>query len=201
MSLLGPIGNYVGVLLTQIITRLYNVFGPLATMIAGATVIIGNAFGISRPIFFVCLSTLLTNGVEYVYMPLAMAVGNWIAMGADVGYIIKAKSKEQKQLGISCLVALFFGGVSEPSLYGIFLVRRKLLISTTIAGAISGLYLGIMHVGYYVFGPSNFLNVIGFIGGKTSNLIHGSIACGIAFIAALVFTLLLEKGEEPKKAC
>lgn len=102
-------------------------------------------------------------------MPIAMALGNWLAMGADLGYIIRAKSKEQKQLGISCLVALFFGGVSEPSLYGIFLVRRRLLISTAIAGAVSGLYLGIMHVGYYVFGPSNFLNILGFVGGDSSN--------------------------------
>lgn len=130
-------------------------------------------------------------------MPIAMALGNWLAMGADLGYIIRAKSKEQKQLGISCLVALFFGGVSEPSLYGIFLVRRRLLISTAIAGAVSGLYLGIMHVGYYVFGPSNFLNILGFVGGDSSNnLIHGIIACGIGLVVAFVLTLILEKGEE-----
>ncbi|WP_066497766.1 PTS transporter subunit EIIC [Abyssisolibacter fermentans] len=196
LSLLGPVGNYIGVLLGQIIVKLYDVAGPLATMIAGAVFIIIGAFGISRPIFFICLSTMLTNGVEYAFMPIAMAVGNWIAMGADLGYIIKAKTKEQRQLGISCLVALFLGGVSEPSLYGIFLVRRKLLISTAIAGAISGLYLGIMHVGYYVFGPSNFLNVLGFVGGDKSNFIQGVITCGIAFVAAFVFTVLLEKGEE-----
>jgi Phosphotransferase system IIC components, glucose/maltose/N-acetylglucosamine-specific len=195
LCLLGPLGNYIGIALGQIIVNLYHVAGPLATLIAGATIIIGGAFGISRPIFFICLSTMLANGVEYAYMPIAMAIGNWIALGADLGYIFKAKSREQKQLGISCLVALALGGVSEPSLYGIFLVRRKLLISTAIAGAISGLYLGIMHVGYYVFGPSNVLNILGFVGGEKSNLIHGCIAAAIALISAFVFTLILEKGE------
>ncbi|MDF2538489.1 MAG: fructose transporter subunit [Herbinix sp.] len=200
LCLLGPLGNYIGVALGQIIVNLYNVAGPLATMLAGATIIISGAFGISRPIFFICLSTMLANKVEYVYMPIAMAIGNWVALGADLGYIFKAKSREQKQLGISCLVALALGGVTEPSLYGIFLVRRKLLISTAIAGAISGLYLGIMHVGYYVFGPSNVLNILGFVGGGTSNLVNGIIAAVIALVTAFVFTLILEKGEEPNNS-
>lgn len=193
---LGPIGNFIGVGLGLLIMGIYDVAGPLATTFVGATAIISGVFGISRPIFFICLSTMLTNGVEYAYMPIAMAISNWVAMGADVGFVIKAKSAKERQLGISCLIALFFGGVSEPSLYGIFLQRRKLLISTAIAGGLAGLYLGIMNVGYYVFGPSNFLNVMGFVGGNSSNFVHGCIAAGIGFLSAMIATLLLDKGEQ-----
>lgn len=190
---LGPVGNFIGVGLGQLIVGLYHVAGPLATTFVGATAIISGVFGITRPIFFICLSTMLTNGVEYAYMPVAMAISNWVALGADLGFVLKAKSAKERQLGISCLIALFFGGVSEPSLYGIFLQRRNLLISTAIAGGLAGLYLGVMKVGYYVFGPSNFLNVMGFIGGASSNFVHGCIAAGIGFVSALAATLLLEK--------
>lgn len=127
---LGPLGNFIGFGLGQLIVRLYDVAGPVATTIAGATIIIS--------------------------------------------------------------------GVSEPSLFGIFLQHRRLLIATAIGGGLAGFYLGIMRVGYYVFGPSNFLNIMGFIGGETANLINGSIAAGIGLVSTLIATLLLEKGAKKK---
>ncbi len=193
LAILGPLGNYIGVGLGTLIVSLYDIAGPLATTLAGATAVISGAFGITRPIFFITLSTMLTNGVEYAYMPIAMAVSNWVMLGALVGFVIRAKNPKQKQLGISCTIALFFGGVSEPALYGIFLQRKKILISTAIAGGIAGLYLGLMSVGYYVFGPSNFLNVLGFVGGPTSNLVNGIIACAIGFISSGILTFVMDR--------
>lgn len=197
LCLLGPIGNYIGLGLGLLITNLYKYAGPLATLFAGATAVISGSFGITRPIFFVALSTMLANGVEYAYMPISMAVSNWVMLGALVAFVMRVNSVKQRQLGISCLIALFFGGVSEPALYGIFLERRKILISTAIAGAISGLAVGLLHVGYYVFGPSNFLNILGFVGGgSNSNLINGIICCTIAFVSSLVLTYLMDSVQE-----
>lgn len=197
LCLLGPIGNFIGLGLGYLITNLYNYAGPLATLIAGATAVISGSFGITRPIFFVALTTMLASGVEYAYMPIAMSIANWVMLGAIVAFVLRVKSKKQRQLGISCLIALFFGGVSEPALYGIFLERRKILISTAIAGAISGLATGILKVGYYVFGPSNFLNVLGFVGGGSNkNLINGIICCVIAFVSSLILTYQMDTVHE-----
>lgn len=197
LCLLGPIGNYIGLGLGLLITNLYKYAGPLATLIAGATAVISGSFGITRPIFFVALSTMLANGVEYAYMPIAMSVANWVMLGALVAFVIRTKSAKKRQLGISCLIALFFGGVSEPALYGIFLERRKILISTAISGAISGLSVGLLQVGYYVFGPSNFLNILGFVGGDSnSNLIRGIICCTIAFVSSFVLTYIMDTDSE-----
>jgi hypothetical protein len=60
-----------------------------------------------------------------------------------------------------------------------------------VAGAVAGLYSGIMKVGYFAFGPSNFLGVIGFLGGEQSNFVHGCIASGIGFISAFLVTLFV----------
>lgn len=198
LCLLGPIGNYLGVGLGLLVTNLYKYAGPLATLLAGATAVISGSFGLSRPIFFVALSTMLANGVEYAIMPLAMSVSNWLMLGTLVAFVLRVKSNKQRQLGISCLIALFFGGVSEPALYGIFLERRKILISTAISGAISGLAVGFLNVGYYVFGPSNFLNVLGFVGGgSNTNFINGIICCAIAFFSALILTYYMDTVHEP----
>ena len=68
-------------------------------------------------------------------------------------------------------------------------------------GAVSGLYLGIMKVGYYSFGPSNVLSVIGFVSAeKSANFINGCIAAALAFVVTLVAMLVLykDKDEAPK---
>lgn len=196
LCILGPIGNYVGVYLGQFITWLYNVAGPIETAFMGALCVFSIVFGFTKPIFFICVTTLMSTGVEYTFLPIAMAIGNWVMLGALLAYIVTVSSASKKQFGITCFVSLFLGGVSEPAVFGVFLNSKSALISTAIAGAVSGLYLGIMKVGYYVFGPSSFLNVMGFIGGPSSNFMHGCIASAIAFISAFILMMLLQKREK-----
>ena len=193
LCLLGPIGNYIGVFLGQFIAWLYSVAGPLETAFVGALCVFSIVFGFTKPIFFICVTTLMSTGVEYTFLPIAMVIGNWVMLGALAGYIFTEKSVDKKQFGITCFVSLFLGGVSEPGVFGVFLNNKNSLIATAIAGAVSGLYIGIMNVGYYVFGPSSFLNVMGFIGGPSTNFLHGCIGAGIAFVCALVIMLILQK--------
>ena len=196
LCVLGPVGYYIGTGLGAILFKLYAVAGPVETMLYGAIGVIGIAFGITRPIFFIALMTLFSAGVEYAVMPMSMVLVNWVAMGTVLGYIIKSKTAKTRQFGITCLASNFLGGVSEPSIFGIILPNRKLLISTVVGGALSGLYAGLMHVGYYNFGPSNFLGVIGFIGAESANLVHGCIAAGIALVSSCVCTVLLYREKE-----
>lgn len=193
LCLLGPIGNYIGIYLGQFITWLYQTAGPLETALMGALCVFSIVFGFTKPIFFICVTTLMSTGVEYTFLPIAMVIGNWVMLGALSGYIFTERSATKKQYGITCFVSLFLGGVSEPAVFGVFLNNKNALIATAVAGAVSGLYLGIMNVGYYVFGPSSFLNVMGFAGGSSSNLLHGCIASGIAFATACVLMLFLQK--------
>ena len=200
MLALGPIGYYIGSGLTSVVLGLYNVAGPVETAIVCALIPFLTAFGIGRPIFFACMSILLSSGVEYAYMPIAMVLNNFLVMGISLGYMIKSRHSGSKQLGLTCFVSTLLGGVSEPALLGIVLPNPKTFLPIIISGAVSGLYLGIMHVGYYQFGPSNILGVIGFVGGSSSgNFINGCIASALAFIIALAAMLLLYKDKETSK--
>lgn len=193
---LGPVGTYIGTGLASVILTMYNTMGVVETTLIGAIGIFTVAFGFGRPIFFVCLSILMSTGVEYAYLPVSIVITNWVAMGIAAGYAIKAKSTEKKELGFSCLASAFLGGVSEPTIFGIIMQNRQTFKSCLIAGGLAGLYIGITKVGYYQFGPSNFLNVMGFIGGESSaNFVHGCIAAGIAIVAAFVSMLIFYKDE------
>lgn len=196
--ILGPIGNYLGVGLGNLIFGLYDIAGPLETTLFGAFCVILTGTGISRPIFFIAMTTLFAAGQESAVMPIAMVINNFIVMGLDLGYIIKTKSAKKKQFGITCFISSVLGGVSEPSIFGIIFNNKRAMLTTIIAGAISGLYLGIMNVTYYSFGPSNILGVVGFFGGTQMNFIHGCIAAGIGFIAALIVMLLIYHDEKNK---
>lgn len=193
---LGPLGFYIGSALSQFIMWLYQTAGPVETMIVCAFIPFITVFGIGKPIFFSCLTVLLSTGVEYSYMGIAMVLNNWLAMGVAAAYILKTKSVERKQYGITSLASDFLGGVSEPTLFGIILPNRKTYLPIIMGGAVSGLYLGIMKVGYYQFGASNFLGVMGFIGGSgNSNFINGCIASALAF--GVTFVMMLITFKEP----
>lgn len=192
---LGPIGTWIGTGLGKLIFALYDFAGPAATTLIGAIAVFGVALGFTRPISFIALSGLFANGVDFVVMPNSMVLLNWVVMGAILGYTIKTKSAKNRQLGITCFASNFLGGVSEPSIFGVLFNNRRLLIATTIGGALAGLYSGIMKVGYYAFGPSNFLNVIGFMGDNRGNFVHGCIAAGVGFISSLVISLIVYTDE------
>ena len=194
---LGPIGYYIGSALISVVMGLYQTAGPLETMIFGAVMPFLTAFGIGRPIFFACLGVLMTSGVEYSYMPLAMVINNFVIMGISAGYMIRSKSATGKQLGGTCLIASAFGGVSEPALFGIVLPNRKTFFPVLLSGAVSGLLIGIFKVGYYQFGPSNVLSVIGFVSAEnSSSMLLGCIASAAAFVVAFVAMLLWYKDEK-----
>lgn len=196
---LGPAGFYLGSALVSVVLGLYEIAGPIETMLVTAVIPFLTAFGVGRPIFFACMSVLLSNGSEYAYMPIAMVLNNYIIMGATLGYSIKEQSADKKQLGITCFISTLLGGVSEPALFGIIVPNKKTYLPLIISGALSGLYLGIMHVGYFQFGPSNILNVLGFIAPEGgTNFMHGCIASGIAFVIALVMMLVFYKEKNEK---
>jgi len=197
LVVLGPLGTYIGTSLAGAVFWLYKTAGPLETALYGSLAVITLATGISRPIFFVALASFFATGVEYAIMPIAMVVNNWVVLGAVLGYIIKVKSSKDKQFGVTCFASLFLGGVSEPAIFGILFNHKKTLIYTAIAGALAGLYVGFMKVGYYAFGPSSFLNVIGFMGGgSNANFINGCIASAIGFIASFLLMLFMFKEEK-----
>lgn len=199
LCLLGPLGFGIGSMLSNFLTQLYQTAGPIETMIVCAFIPFMTAFGIGKPIFFSSLTVLMSAGVEYSYMGIAMVLNNWLAMGVAAGYIVKSRSPEKKQYGLTSLAANFLGGVSEPTLFGIILPNRKTYLPIMVGGAVSGFYFGLMKVGYYQFGASNFFNVMGFIGGEgNSNFINGCIASALAFGVTFVMMLLTYKESEKK---
>ncbi len=197
LCLFGPLGDFIGTGLTAIMLKLYSIAGPVETTLIGALTIFLTAFGIGRPLFFACMSTLFAAGVDYAYMPYAMVVGNFIAMGISAGYLVKEKRGSAKEVGMTSLLAAVLGGVSEPTIFGIILPNKKTYIPAIVSGAVAGLIGGLMNVGYYQFGPSNIIGVVGFLSAEnSSNFIFGCVMSAAAAIIAFVCMLIFYKEDK-----
>lgn len=193
----GPATVWAGTLLGNALLKLYDVVGPLVTTFMSATQPFGLALGLTRPIFQIMRSIFFQTGVEYIMMPFGMVITNFVTMGLALGYAIKSKDKAKKQIGFTGFVANSIGGVSEPILFGILMPNKKLYLPVLLGGGTAGLLAGILKVGYYQFGSSNFLSVLGFISeANPSNFVKGCICSAVAFVVTMLATVILYKEDE-----
>lgn len=200
LCVLGPVMTVFGNGLNAFLVWLYEVAGPIETMLVGAVAIIGVAFGFLRPVYFTGLMAFLSTGVDYTALPMLAVFCNFVAMGATTGYMIKVKSRSKKQFAGTCLVSGALGGVSEPSIFGIYMLNRVLLITTAIGGAVTGLLQGILKIGYFQRGTSNIFGVLSFVSPEGSaNLINALICSAVGFGVTLMITLILYKDKEKEK--
>ncbi len=194
---IGPIATLIGNALNSFLVWLYAVAGPLETTVLGAVAVLGVGMGFVRPIYFTGLMAWIANGVDFTTLPMLAVISNFIAMGATTAYLVKVRSGEKKQLAVSCLLSNALGGVSEPSIYGIFMVNRIMLLATVIGGAITGLVQGLLEIGYYQRGTSNIFGVLSFVSETdSSNFVKALIVCAVGFIVTFIISFILFKDKE-----
>lgn len=190
LCILGPIGQIAGSWLAGILMKLYEIAGPVETTIMGATRCILLGTGMAYPIFTLMLANFMQTGVDFAYLAI-MAPYTGAIMGATLGYFLKTKKADQKKLALTCFASGMLGGVSEPAIFGILFVNRKTLIAQMIGGAVSGLYIGLTHTGFYTFAASNFMCVLAYAGGTTVNFINGCISYAIALIIPVIVLMII----------
>lgn len=91
------------------------------------------------------------------------------------------------------------GGITEPVLYGIGFKYKRPFVAMAIGGFVGGLYGGLMHVGTYVMGATNFLAVLGYVGGVTTNMINGCIGALLAMCVSAALTYFFGFTEDDLK--
>ena len=141
--LLGPIGIWIGngignglgwlndtapIVFAILIPMLYPFLVPL---------------GLHWPLNAIMLVNINTLGYDFIQGP--MGAWNFACFGATAGVMFIAfreRDKQMKQTSIGALIAGLFGGISEPSLYGIHLrfarIYPRMLIGCFVGGLVQG---------------------------------------------------------------
>lgn len=186
---LAPIGNWISVLLSQGVSALYGVAGPVTIALIAAFWPFMVATGMHMAIIQIALINITTMG----YDPVVLAgsnIANYALMGMVVAYFIRTKGEEKQMAGAN-VITLLIGGISEPTLFGILLRNKKAMLTQIVGGFVGGLLGGILGVKVYTLSVANFLTVLQYAGGPAQNFINACIACAVAFVVSLAFGIIV----------
>ena len=135
---IGPIGVWAGTYLGTGLAWLNNhapfVFALLIPMLYPFLV----PLGLHWPLNALMLMNIQSLGYDFIQGP--MGVWNFACFGATAGVLfiaMREKDSSMRQTSIGALAAGLFGGISEPSLYGIHL-RFKKVYSRMLPGCFAG---------------------------------------------------------------
>lgn len=195
---LAPIGNYIAIYLTDIITWLFSTMGPFAGAIVGffmPLMVLGGLHQSLTPMEILNMSTL---GYDIV-LPIEFA-HNMAEAGAAIGVAVKSKNKKVKSLGISTGISALIG-ISEPALYGINVPKKKPLYCAMVANAIGGFLSVFFMVKCFVFMMPGIFSITGYIDSTNfvKNLLFAVISMAATFIIAFILVLIVGFEDDPQE--
>lgn len=197
LSIIGPLGDYVGTLFTLIFTWLSENVGWLEAMLLGGIYPVLVIFGLHHGLAPLGTMQMAQMGYDAIFGP-AVVCAN-VAQGTS-SLITGVLSKDEKtrQIGTSAGITGLMG-VTEPALYGINVPKKYPLIAGLIGSACGGLYAGLMHTHRFATGSSGLPAVVMYIGGKNlSNFYNIIIALIISIVVSAIFTVIFVKKFEKK---
>ncbi|HBF5454785.1 TPA: beta-glucoside-specific PTS transporter subunit IIABC [Clostridioides difficile] len=190
LTIFGPIGMWIGDGLNYACMFLIDTLGNWSVVALYAALqpllIVFGAANFTMPI---SLNSVTTLGYDPIFMG-AATISDIAVCGAMFGYFLKTRNKEQKQLfGTVSFSALM--GVTEPSVFGVFMKYRRPFIAVMIGGGIGGLIAGLAQVKTYgmVWGLAALPTYL--VGGEVSNFTFMIIGVVVSFVAATVASYLL----------
>ena len=127
----------------------------------------------------------------------ACTIANIATAGAMFGYFFKAKNTNDRQLfataGISAAM-----GITEPAIFGSFIKHRKPFYAVLIAGGISGVLAGVLHVHAYEM-IASVPGLATFIGdGNHMNFYFMLLVSVVAFVIAFAVCYIMGFEQEEK---
>ncbi|HEL3788375.1 TPA: PTS glucose transporter subunit IIA [Clostridioides difficile] len=190
LTVFGPIGMWIGDGLNYACMFLIDTLGNWSVVALYAALqpllIVFGAANFTMPI---SLNSVTTLGYDPIFMG-AATISDIAVCGAMFGYFLKTRNKEQKQLfGTVSFSALM--GVTEPSVFGVFMKYRRPFVAVMIGGGIGGLIAGLAQVKTY--GMVWVLAALPtyLVGGEVSNFTFMIISVVVSFVAATAASYLL----------
>lgn len=194
---IGPIATWLGKFLGFITLSIYNLSPVFAGIFIGGTWQLLVMLGLHWGVIPIAINNMATMGFDSI---LCLGLGTPFATaGVVLAILLKTKNKKLKAIAAPACISSFFG-VSEPSLYGVTLPRKKPFIITLMSASVGGAIMGIFGTKSYqmggmgIFGLPNYINPEN---GMDRGFYGFAIAIAVSFTLGFILTYLFGyKAEE-----
>ncbi|SJN58862.1 PTS system beta-glucoside-specific EIIBCA component [Vibrio ruber DSM 16370] len=147
LTILGPIGNYIGDMLSNFTVFVQREFGWFANALLAACMPFFVMFGIHKIFYPIVISAMAKTGYDTLVLT-AMLASN-VAQGAGALTVwLFTQRKSIKQIALPAGIASLFG-ITEVALYSVHLKIRQAFICCMIGAATSGLLAGMFGLKAY----------------------------------------------------
>ena len=190
LLLLGPLGFHAGQLMATVILYLFSHLGFVATALLAAILPFMIATGMHKALIPYAVASMTQIGKELLYLPASLA-HNIAQSGASFAVALKTKDSGLRSTAISAGISAFFG-ITEPAIYGVTLIRKRVLYSVMIGGVVGGAFIGLCAIEAFALVGPGIASITMFTSPDNSmNLIYALIAIPVSFFTAFGAVLLL----------
>lgn len=193
LTVTGPLGglftNYIAAFIEWV--RTYASWAAVAIIIIFASTIGVLCPGFHLALIPIATASLATVGYDdliNIWFYCCTITPGFIALAVA----LKTKRNNLRQIAYPAALSALFGGISEPTTYGISYKMPIIYACSTATSIITSIYAGIVHLKCYGFGGYSLTNILLYLGpdNDTSNFIKALIGVGIMFICSFVFVFL-----------
>ena len=196
LLLLGPIGYNFGQGFAGVILFIFGKFGWLAVAILAAFLPFMVVTGMHKAMIPYVITSLGQSGRELIYNAASLA-HNISEAGGCFAVSIRTKDKALRSTAVSAGISALFG-ITEPALYGVTILHKRVLYGVMVGSFIGGAFLGIQAVEAYVAVGPGIASLSMFISETLpNNLMNAIIGLGISFVASFIAVAVLWKEQAP----
>lgn len=156
VTILGPLGDFVGSYVVNIFLWLSSNFGPIAVGLLSACMPWLVMTGMHHAVTPFMVQAFSNPGYDVFFRP-SYILHNMAEGGACIGVALKTKNKEFKAECLSLAFGCIVAGVTEPALYGVNFKLKKPMIGIMVGAGAGGIIAGILGATAYVYGYSTIL--------------------------------------------
>ncbi len=199
LSILGPLGDYLGNIMTAIFTWLSTNVSWIPPLFMGGLYPLLVIFGLHHGLAPLGTMQMAQMGYDAIFGPGVLCANIGQGTAALVVGILSKDSKT-KQIGTSAGITGLMG-ITEPALYGINVPKKYPLIAGLIGSACGGLFAGITRTHRFATGSSGIPAVMMYIGDNTMRyfyqiLIALAITITVTAIMTFIFTMRYERKKQ-----
>lgn len=193
LTVIGPIGIYMGNGLAWVIDRLFDISPVLAGIVFGAIRPVSILVGMHHAMTPIALQNFADKGYDML-MPM-MFIANLSIVGAAAACYFKEKTKEGKSAVASSAISGALG-ITEPALFGVLTKYKKALIAVTISSSLASAFISAFGVRLYGYILSSVFSIPAYIG---PYLPFAAIGWLLALVISFVLTWVLVVKEKESK--